>query len=478
MAEEKHLDFDEAYRQFKVAVGNQNVAEIMVLISRIQRQSPDDANLMALAQVFSGYPSYFQGDHQTARQIWTALEDREFTSEVPALAAGESLLRINEAEAALQSFAWAAEIDPTNGENWIRISQLRQSLGQIDAAAEAAAEATLAAPKDPVAHNQLGPFLMILGKLEDAASALENACVISPNSGPYAINLANFYRQHRSSQEALELANRYLDKDPHIPAFLSLKGEMLLRMNEVEKATRVLELAAELNPTHPEILKLQVEAMRMQQRIARADSQSRTPHQLAEVYDDLISRDKAELDRLIASAHDPTRALSWLIPLIWLLLFVLFALINFYSAVYYLICDTLTCYLPRPDSLNLNWVVLLSSTLLSSLTTSLLVFPSLLKLRKNHNDQKMFRLGIEDYTRKQLLLNFVAVYNQRPAEKEDAIQLGLQHFNERGNAEEISLKANEQRFKYSRHGKGIPSKRSINALAKSLKYLGSAIRRQ
>ena len=147
MAEEEQLDFDNAHHQFKVAVGQQNSTAILALIATLQKQSPDDANLMALTQVFSGYPSYFQGDHQAAKQIWTALENREFTSEVPALAAGESLLRINEAEAALQSFARAAEINPRNGENWIRISQLRQSLGQIDAAAEAAAEATIAAPK-------------------------------------------------------------------------------------------------------------------------------------------------------------------------------------------------------------------------------------------------------------------------------------------------------------------------------------------
>lgn len=117
MAEEEHLDFDEAHHQFKVAVVNQNSAAILALIPTLQRQSPDDDNLMALAQVFSGYIPYFQGNHQSAKQIWSELQGRKFTNEVPALAAGESLLRLNEIELALKNFDRAAEINPENDEN-------------------------------------------------------------------------------------------------------------------------------------------------------------------------------------------------------------------------------------------------------------------------------------------------------------------------------------------------------------------------
>ena len=68
----------------------------------------------ALLQVFSGYVPFFEGDHKASKTIWTALERLDFTSEVPALDAGESLLRINEVDLALRNFIRASEINPNN----------------------------------------------------------------------------------------------------------------------------------------------------------------------------------------------------------------------------------------------------------------------------------------------------------------------------------------------------------------------------
>ena len=147
MAEEEENNFNKVHDRPKNAVAVQNGSEIMNIIHEVQKQQTADNNLNALLQVFSGYVPFFEGDHQAAKTIWTALERLDFTSEVPALAAGESLLRINEVDLALRNFIRASEINPNNALTWINISQLRQNLGEFDAAADAAAKATLAAPK-------------------------------------------------------------------------------------------------------------------------------------------------------------------------------------------------------------------------------------------------------------------------------------------------------------------------------------------
>ena len=201
----------------------------------------------------------------------------------------ESLLRINEVDLALRNFIRASEINPNNALNWINISQLRQNLGEFDAAADAAAKATLAAPKNPDAHNQLGVTSIQIADHEDAIRAFENAFELSPMFGPFAANLANFYKQNLSSEDVLIRANRFLANNPDALALLCLKAEMLLRANDLEEAINTLSHAENINPRDPEVMRLQLEAMRVQQRIGRVNSQNMTPDQLAEAYDKLIT---------------------------------------------------------------------------------------------------------------------------------------------------------------------------------------------
>ena len=114
MAEEEENNFNKVHDRLKNAVAVQIGSEIMNIIHEVQKQQTADNNLNALLQVFSGYVPFFEGDHKTAKTIWTALERLDFTSEVPALAARESLLRINEVDLALRNFIPASEINPNN----------------------------------------------------------------------------------------------------------------------------------------------------------------------------------------------------------------------------------------------------------------------------------------------------------------------------------------------------------------------------
>ena len=474
MAEEEENNFNKVHDRLKNAVAVQNGSEIMNIIHEVQKQQTADNNLNALLQVFSGYVPFFEGDHQAAKTIWTALERLDFTSEVPALAAGESLLRINEADLALRNFIRASEINPNNALNWINISQLRQNLGEFDAAADAAAKATLAAPKNPDAHNQLGVTSIQIADHEDAIRAFENAFELSPMFGPYAANLANFYKQNLSSEDVPISANRFLANNPDVLALLCLKAEMLLRANDLEEAINTLSHAENINPRDPEVMRLQLEAMRVQQRIGRVNSQNMTPDQLAEAYDKLITNNMDEAEQLGTSYKSTIFWLSVLVPSLWTILFFVIYLINSDSFVR---CLVLTCDNTQTYSTGFDWKHLFSASFVTTTSTTFLVLPLLLKGRRCLLDQRACKLGIEDYTRKQLLLNFVAVYSQRPAKNAEAIRLGLEHFNERGNAEEITLKANERRFKYSRNSEGLPSNSSMRALARKMKHLRSVLKR-
>ena len=292
--------------------------------------------------------------------------------------------------------------------------------------------------------------------------------------GPYVANLANFYKQNLSSEDVLISANRFLANNPDVLALLCLKAEMLLRANDLEEAINTLSHAENINPRDPEVMRLQLEAMRVQQRIGRVNSQNMTPDQLAEAYDKLIANNMDEAEQLGTSYKSTIFWLSVLVPSLWTILFFVIYLVTFDTFVR---CLVLTCDKTQTYSTGFDWKHLFSASFVTTTSTTFLVLPLLLKGRRCLLDQRACKLGIEDYTRKQLLLNFVAVYSQRPAKNAEAIRLGLEHFNERGNAEEITLKANERRFKYSRNSDGLPSNSTMRALARKMKHLRSVLKR-
>ena len=115
---------------------------------------------------------------------------------------------------------------------------------------------------------------------------------------PYAANLANFYKQNLSSEDVLISANRFLANNSDVLALLCLKAEMLLRANDLEEAINTLSNSENINPRDPEVVRLQLEAMRVQQRIGRVNSQNMTPDQLAEASDKLITNNMDEAEQL------------------------------------------------------------------------------------------------------------------------------------------------------------------------------------
>ena len=224
--------------------------------------------------------------------------------------------------------------------------------------------------------------------------------------GPYVANLANFCKQNLSSEDVLISANRFLANNPDVLALVCLKAEMLLRVNDLEEAINTLSHAENINPRDPEVMRLQLEAMRVQQRIGRVNSQNMTPDQLSEAYDKLITNNMDEAEQLGTSYKSTIFWLSALVPSLWTILFFVIYLVDFDTFVR---CLVLTCANTQTYPTGFDWKQLFSASFVTTTSTTFLVLPLLLKGRRCLLDQRARKLGIKDYTRKQLLLNFVAV---------------------------------------------------------------------
>ena len=162
-----------------------------------------------------------------------------------------------------------------------QLIQSLRNLREVQRAYETAVNAV-----EVFAYNaDLNGNLLILGLLTDnldvAANAFEAAARLSENQGPHASNFANFIREHRSLDDALSMSENLTNEFSDNPISLNLRGEMLLRQNEVAEAIEVLERAFQRKPNDSGLTRDLVNADQNRNNRFFATSQGLAPHQLS-----------------------------------------------------------------------------------------------------------------------------------------------------------------------------------------------------
>ncbi|UKN01513.1 tetratricopeptide repeat protein [Paracrocinitomix mangrovi] len=141
----------------------------------------------------------------------------------------------------------------------IRLYAARANLnyGDLDLAQEHVDNAISKNDKNPVAHNIQGKIHYQQGDLESAEASFKKALELNPNSAGIYGNLANVYLEMDSTDLALDMVQKGMDKteDPKEKAqFLVMLGNYYHKSQEYEKASSSFDQAFELDNENARIL--------------------------------------------------------------------------------------------------------------------------------------------------------------------------------------------------------------------------------
>ena len=186
---------------------------------------------------------------------------------------GQALAATGQRDEAIAMLRRAAERDPGSADTWRTLADQLVLVGDEAGADAAYARHLRASVNDPVlrdaaaalvenrlaiAERILKPYLhdhptdiaairMLaelagrLGRNEDAETLLRRALELAPSFAPARFNLATaLHRQHRPI-EALEQLDRLLDEAPDDPAYRNLRGAVLGRLGDFERAVGEFE---------------------------------------------------------------------------------------------------------------------------------------------------------------------------------------------------------------------------------------------
>ncbi len=112
-------------------------------------------------------------------------------------------------ENAMEKYAKALEIEPTNAPALASIARLKFRQTQYQEAAQYFARATEASPSDASLYNDWGLTLSKLGKHEEASKTIQKALAISPGTSRYANNLASVQYSAGAPEQALQTLKQH-----------------------------------------------------------------------------------------------------------------------------------------------------------------------------------------------------------------------------------------------------------------------------
>ena len=132
--------------------------------------------------------------------------------------------------------------------------------GEADRALASARIALQREGDDPVLRFLAGQALLDLDQPEDAAEELARAVELDPDDPEFRAKLAYALFKGCRFEEAAEQSERAVLADPRCPDALDVRGLLLEREREFEKADRLFEKASRLDPERfPELHRLERE---------------------------------------------------------------------------------------------------------------------------------------------------------------------------------------------------------------------------
>lgn len=165
---------------------------------------------------------------------------------------GQAHLRLNEDEAALESFGRAIEADPAFADAYGNRGTL---LSEMDRPAEALADfdrALALRPDNPEDHCNRGSALADLGGFDEALAAFNRAIELMPALAPAYFNRADIFRRRGSIAEALGDYDKTIELMADYPAAHGNRGLMLKELGRLEEAKASIERALAIDPKFAE----------------------------------------------------------------------------------------------------------------------------------------------------------------------------------------------------------------------------------
>jgi Flp pilus assembly protein TadD len=161
--------------------------------------------------------------------------------------------KLNEAEPLLRR---AVAVAPSNADAHTLLGTILDQRDQTQAAEREYLQALRFNPKSITARANLGVLLARTGRSEAAAQAFEAVLSAVPDHPQATINLALLYAARGDYSRAVPLFERSRLQEPANLTVLSNLGFALYQLKRADEATAVLDTAASLAPTDPDVLYL------------------------------------------------------------------------------------------------------------------------------------------------------------------------------------------------------------------------------
>jgi tetratricopeptide (TPR) repeat protein len=164
------------------------------------------------------------------------------------LALGQQAMAANQAEAGVDYFCKAVELDGANAQAYLALGAAMFKLKQYRACLECIDKVLALDPECAEAYNNQGLALKALGNNQDAISSFNKAIALQAHFPEAHLNLAAAYRAERQLTVALLAIQKAIDQKPDFAQAHSNQGNIYQDLHQLDAAVASFDKAISLEP--------------------------------------------------------------------------------------------------------------------------------------------------------------------------------------------------------------------------------------
>jgi tetratricopeptide (TPR) repeat protein len=164
------------------------------------------------------------------------------------LALGHQAMAANQAQASVDYFCKAVELDGANAQAYLSLGAAMFKLNQYRACLECIDKVLALNPTCPEAYNTQGLALKALGKNQDAIASFNKAIALQAYFPEAYLNLAAAYRGERRLPEALRAIQKAIAQKPDYAQAHSNQGNIYQDLHQLDAAIAAFDKAISLEP--------------------------------------------------------------------------------------------------------------------------------------------------------------------------------------------------------------------------------------
>jgi len=164
------------------------------------------------------------------------------------LTLGHQAMAANKAEAGVDYFCKAVELDAANAQAYLALGAAMFKLKQYRACLECIDKVLALDPQCPEAYNNRGLALKALGENYEAIASFEQAIALQAYFPEAYLNLAGAYRGERRLTEALRSIQKAIDQKPDYAQAHSNQGNIYQDLHQLDAAIAAFDKAIALEP--------------------------------------------------------------------------------------------------------------------------------------------------------------------------------------------------------------------------------------